>query len=67
MTLYYTIIIQLYDKIIMTFSGHNVYMMSVAKLCKDLGQFTDVTLQCSGNVNLIKQFMFDVSIQISNF
>ena len=29
-------------------------MMSVAKLCKDLGQFTDVTLQCSGDETHIK-------------
>ena len=28
------------------FTGHNAYMMSVARVCRDTGKFTDVTLAC---------------------
>ena len=34
--------------LIQLFPGHNVYLLSVAKLCKDTGQFTDVIFKCSG-------------------
>ena len=30
----------------MVFTGHNAYMMSVARVCKEAGKFTDVVFVC---------------------
>lgn len=55
------------------FAGHNAYMMSVARLCRDLGQFTDVTIYCSdgslrahrlvlgGASKFLRQILLDMS------
>ena len=31
---------------VVTFQGHHSYIVSIARLCKQNGLFTDVTLQC---------------------
>ena len=31
---------------VVTFQGHHSYIVSIARLCKENGLFTDVTLQC---------------------
>ena len=31
----------------MVFTGHNAYMMSVARVCREAFKFTDVTLICT--------------------
>ncbi len=49
------------------FPGHNTYMMSVAKYCREMGHFTDVTLQCYGKISRFEANHFSLKKRHSFF